>query len=223
MATAADVMDRVAAVCLNDPNKYTYGYDVQLPHLKAAWEELAQVLTSVNIPITKEVSTVLTYTAGGHTVTPPADMFIPMAVFERAVGQSDNEWARMKELPWDRKRVAADHTTLDCWTWRENIFEVGSCRTNREVYCQYWKDITLQIADEDSTITIINVVNALAFRTAELCSRYMGSNTERADNLARDYNTSKDLLTTIGVKKNQSIVQRRRPYRTNKRTAFPRH
>jgi hypothetical protein len=64
MASAADVMDRVAAVCLNDPNKYTYTYDVQLPHLKAAWEELAQVLTSVNIPVVKEVSTVLTFTAG---------------------------------------------------------------------------------------------------------------------------------------------------------------
>jgi len=223
MATAADVMDRVAAVCLNDPNKYTYGYDVQLPHLKAAWEELAQVLTSVNIPVVKEVSTVLTYVAGGHMVTPPADMFIPVAVYERRVGGSDTDWIKMKELAWDRKRVASDHTTLDFWVWRENTFEVGPCNEDREVYCEYWKDITLQIADEDSAITMPNVVNALAYRTAETCARYMGSNTERADNLARDYNTAKDLITTIGIKKNQSIVQRRRPYRMRKNSAFPRH
>jgi hypothetical protein len=223
MASAADVMDRVAAVCLNDPSKYTYNYDVQLPHLKAAWEELAQILTSVNIPVVKEVSTVLQYVAGGHFITPPADIFIPISVYERGVGQTDRDWVKMKELHWDKKRVAADHVTLDLWVWREQNFEVGPCRVNREVYCEYWKDITLQIADPDSSITIINVVNALAFRTAELCSRYMGSNTERADSLGDDYKRAMDLITTIGVKKNQSVVQRRRPYRLGRRTAFPRY
>jgi hypothetical protein len=223
MASAADVMDRVAAVCLNDPNKYTYTYDVQLPHLKAAWEELAQVLTSVNIPVVKEVSTVLLFSAGGHFITPPADIFIPINLYERAVGQTDDDWVKMKEQSWDTKRVAANHRTLDLWVWRENNFEVGPCSVDREVYCEYWKDITLQIADPASAITMPNVVNALAFRTGELCSRYMGSNTERADNLARDFNTAKDLLTTIGVKKNQSIVTRRRPYRIGRQTTFPRH
>ena len=223
MASASDVMDRVASVCLNDPNKNTYDYMVQLPHLKAAWEELAQVLTSVNIPVVKEVSTVLSVLAGNHILQPPADIFIPITLYERAVGETDDNWIKMKETSWDKKRVAAHHTTLDHWTWRENIFEVGVCNVDREVYCEYWKDITLQIADEDSSITMPNVVNALAFRTGELCARYMGSNTERADNLARDYNTAKDLLTTIGVKKNQSIVTRRRPYRLRKNSSFPRH
>jgi len=222
-ANASDVMDRVASVCLNDPNKNTYDYVVQLPHLKAAWEELAQVLTSINIPVVKEVSTTLYVLAGSHIIQPPADIFIPLTLYERSTGATDNDWTKMKELPWDRKRVAADHSTLDYWVWRENIFEVGVCNVDREVYCEYWKDITLQIADEDSSITMPNVVNALAFRTGELCARYMGSNTERADSLARDYNTAKDLLTTIGVKKNQSIVQRRRPYRMRKNSAFPRH
>lgn len=57
MATAADVMDRVASVCLNDPNKGTYSYTVQLPFLKAAWEELAQILTACGTPVVKEIST----------------------------------------------------------------------------------------------------------------------------------------------------------------------
>ena len=217
MATAADVMDRVASVCLNDPSKGTYTYTVQLPHLKAAWEELAQILTSVGIPVVKDISGTLTYTANGASITPPSDIFIPIALYERGVGETDDDWVLMEEKFWDVKRVMSEHQTLDYWNWREQIFQVAGCSVNREVYCEYWKDITLAIATSASTITINNVINALAFRTGELLARYVGSNPERANSLAFDYSKAIDLITDIGVKNNQGQAVRRKGYRIGRR------
>lgn len=220
MATASDVMDRVAAVCLNDPNKATYTYTVQLPHLKSAWEELAQYLTANNIPVVKEVSTTLTYTAGQHNITPPSDIFIPVKLYERGVGENDNSWVPMEQKPWDVKRVMTDYSTLNMWNWREQVFEVPGCGQDREVYCEYWKDITAQIANNDSTISVNNAINALAFLTASTLAQFVGSNSERAEKLYTKYEISRDLILTIGVKKNQFQSVRRRRYRGNTRRAI---
>src|SRR5215510_10016880 len=94
MLTAAKVMDTSAAL-LNDFVKADYTYEVQLPFLRLAWNELIEMMASNNIQVTNKVTSGFRIAVGvtdiGGKTGPalPANLIDIENLYERSWGSSE--------------------------------------------------------------------------------------------------------------------------------------
>lgn len=217
MATAGDCMDRSAAL-MNNVSKSIYSYTIQLPYFKMAWDWLKNKLEDINSQVLREYSATVTYTANATSITKPADLLLPLALFERTAGSTnEDDWLPMSFSEWEPLQNA--QTTIGFWTYRENEIQVRKCNANRDVKIRYIKDGG-SITNENTTISVNRVVNLLAMKTAYYLSVYVAKNDTRAAALVNDLNDEWSSVTSLEIKGQQAIAARRRPYRLRGRRFY---
>lgn len=207
MPTAGAIMDQAAAI-LNDASKELYTYTAQLPYIRSALRQYLIRLQDNGVPVLKEISATIDVAADATTITLPSSFILPIWVKERQDGTTDlfEDVDEVDDIP-EMEQV----DSILYWNWREEAITINPPRTAREVQLKYWKTLA-EIVDQNTSITLLNCQEPLAFRTAALCARYIGENPSRAIELELVAKGIEDIVIGIEVKAKQSNPVRRKPY-----------
>lgn len=223
---ASDVFDGARSPFLNDAGANLYTNATLLPHLKTANEELEQLLIINDVPVQRVVSAVLTVTAlTGTSITIggspslPADFLLPIYLFERTVGDSDQSWSEILPRAFEElNRVPT--TTIGFYSFRNNGIYFTAATTNREIKMQYERQLAV-ISGDSSPVDFYLSKRFLCARVAELAARYTGQNPAYADELAiREVEPRKDDIERIFTLQGQNIRGRRFPYTVKTRSVY---
>ena len=210
--TAGDVMDGAASL-MNDTAKTLYTYQVQIPYLKMAQQELEQQLNLNGMPLNLISEYIVTVLAGEIALTLPTSFFLPISLQERPTGSTkDSDFLLMKEVPNVYDLRLDPVSTLIYWDFRHNCINFVGSTVNRTVRLSYWRTLT-EIVDEGSLELQAGANNYLKYKTAELLSKYSAANLDRAAALATDAAMALDLLLSVLVKNLQGNSVRRRRFR----------
>jgi hypothetical protein len=218
--TAGEVMDRSAAL-MNDPAKTDYTYLAQLPYLNMAIDELVESLEESNSSPTNMTSTVITVPAGTIKITPvehvdlphyPSDLVEIQNVGERPTGSSDPFLHLGKR---EFLQAFPISQSLLFWMWEDQMikFNPNGASSSRDIQLNYVRQAIAQAASDTSVIGTINARSYLAYKTAALCSLFIGENETRAGALESKAEDALERLTGINNKGRQQIVTRHRPFR----------
>jgi len=224
--TAATVMDRAASL-MNDTAKTTYTYVAQLPYLNMAADELEESFELNNVPITNQTSAVIEVPVGTTIINPtsgwptsavnatpyyPDDLIEIQQLWERLNGTTDSfiPMTRDEFLKHIFDDLPVD--SLIWWIWQDQRIKLIGALTAREVKVDYIKALIPNELTASSTIGIINARSFLYYRTAALCSQFIGENKTRADELNAFAILALDRSMGISTKGRQAITNRRRPF-----------
>lgn len=221
--TAGNVMDKAASL-MNDTARTVYTYTAQIPYLNMALSELEEYFQLSNIPVTNKTSASITVTAGTKLIRPvdgvgngaapnyPTDLVEIQGIYERLAGTTD------PYIPLT-KREFLPHTiddlpteALQYWTWENQQIVFVGATTDRDVKLDYIATLFPEVTAASDSIGVINAKSFLQYRTAGLCTRFIGENPTRAEELDTFAALALDRVTGIGAKARQSITTRRKPF-----------
>ena len=224
--TAGEVMDKSASL-MNDTAKTVYTYAAQIPYLNMALDELQEFFQLNNIPVTNQTSVPITVNVGTKFIRPfdglgsdsgsgdpvyPQDLVEIQGVYERLAG-TENPFipvVKREFLPHPIDDLPTE--SLQYWIWEDQIIKTVGATTNREVKLDYIKTIFPKVENQAALLGVINARSFLYYRTAALCSQFIGENPTRAGELNTFASLALDRVTGIGTKARQSIITRRKPF-----------
>lgn len=218
--TAGEVMDRSAAL-MNDPAKTDFTHSAQLPYLNMAIDELLENLEESNAASTNLTAAPILLPVGKNKLTPTEDTEVPhypsdlieiQEVAERTAGSS-NSFAMMTRK--ESVEAFPANSSLMYWAWEDQRikFNPSGATSPREIQLKYVRQAVQMAADANSVIGSIGVRSFLAYKTAALCSMFIGENQSRAEILDSEAQKAMERLLGIGNKGRQQIFTRRRPFR----------
>jgi hypothetical protein len=221
--TAANVMD-LAASLMNDTAKSVYTYDAQMPYLNMALKELQEEFQLNNIPVTNEESAAIEIPIGTTEVCPvdgvgsgpapnyPTDLVEIQKISERLAGSTDSFLPLVKKDFLPHIDEGIDMSSIQLWVWEGQRIKFHAALTAREIKIDYIKTLFPKVTNQAAVLGVINCETFLFYRTAALCTRFIGENETRAAELNDFAVMAKDRVIGIGNKGKQSIVTRRRPF-----------
>lgn len=212
---AGEVMDTVRAL-MNDLEGAQFTDEVINPYLKIAYEDLRQECEDNNIPFTNLTSGIITIAQGvtniGGNGGPalPEDLIEIIEMYERIAG-TNNDFMLMKRRNFLPK-TDIQTTYLQVWTWQRQRVEFLGANGNIEVKIDYVGNSLGDILGKNTIIALFNSKNFLGYRTAALCAQFIGEDVDRATALNTQASRAIETLENIGIKNQQSIPVRRRPF-----------
>jgi hypothetical protein len=221
--TAANVMDKAASL-MNDTLKTVYTYAAQMPYLNMALNELDEHFQLNNIPVTNQTSAAITIPVGTTEVGPfdgegsgvvptyPQDLIEIQGIYERLSGTTNPFIPLVKRefLPHAIDDLPTE--SLQYWIWEDQRIKTVGATTAREIKLDYIATIFPEITNQAAVIGVINARTFLFYRTAALCTQFIGENQSRATELNNFAVLALDRVTGIGTKAKQSITTRRKPF-----------
>lgn len=220
MPTPSTVMTMAAAL-MNDTARVTYTDAVQLPYFDIALRDLDEIFQLNNIPVTNQVSAILTPLTAGTTVVSfssspalPSDLVEIQQLYERSTGIIP--WIpmdRVEFLPLGREDQ--NITQFLIWAWIDQEIRLIEATASIDLKMDYIQAIfttPTDIANIDVDIPVINITQYLGFHTASLCSMFIGSNETRAKTLENQAQQALDRELGIPIKGRQAITTRRQPF-----------
>jgi hypothetical protein len=230
--TASMVMDKSASL-MNDTAKTVYTYAAQLPYLQMALDELQENFELNNIPVTNVTSIAIIVNAGVMFIGPvdgigasappnyPDNVVEFQQLWERLADSSEPyiPIRQVEFLPHNLDDLPTSE--LQYWAFvNQRILFIPSS-TNRQIKIDYIGKIFPNNINENTLIGLINVRSFLQYRTAALCSQFIGENASRAEELNNFAQMAMDRSVGISVKGSQSQSARRRPFMASyKRRTF---
>jgi hypothetical protein len=210
MAIPASDAIAEAQVLLNDPSGISYTTAKLLPVLNKAYRELQTKLQKAGQPTAKEVTDVITVTAGTTELADggqlPGDLLYPINLYELI----NSEYVKMIETSWEPFEDQTDR--LRYWNWREDSIKLLGATSDRDVKIRYMKGLP-SLTGPTSSILILNSLTFLAARTGAIAALVIGENPTRAGALDDDAKTAWEDLKMTQVKQRQSRPVRRRTNR----------
>lgn len=222
MPTPTEIIDMVASL-QNDTAKSTYTDVACLPYLNMALSELQEVFEHNNVPITNEVSATLVIPAGttriafaGTTPVLPSNLIDIQQVWESLTGQTN--W-----IPMTRKEFIPHYeegvelTSFNIWAWIDEEIKLPSLVSINDLKIDYIKKLfvlPILIADVGVDLPVLNSKMFLGYKTAALCSFFIGENETRAGVLNNEADVALNRTLGISSKGRQAITTRRRPFRS---------
>ena len=219
MPTPSQIID-MAASLMNDTNQSLYTDAACLPYLNMALNELQENFELNNIPITNDTSTTLNVPLGtsviGAATTPPlpTDLIEIQQLWESPEGL--NQWipmTRKEFLPHNLESVIVSNFGI--WAWIEQEIKLIAANVDIDLkidYVKYLFSTPIVIGAIATNLPVMNSISFLGYRTAALCSQFIGENPTRAVELNRLAQDSLDRSIGISTKGKQSITTRRKPF-----------
>lgn len=216
-------MDSSASL-MNDTTKTVYTYVAQIPYLNMALAELQEHFQLNNISVTSQTSVPITVVVGIKSINPidgvgaglppnyPNDLVEIQGVYERSAGTTDPFIPLVKRefLPHPIDDIPTD--SLQYWIWEDQKIKFIGALTAREVKLDYIKTLFPKVTNEAAVLGVINAETFLFYRTAALCTYFIGENASRSTELNNYAILALDRVTGIGTKAKQSITTRRKPF-----------
>lgn len=230
--TAGEVMDKSASL-MNDTAKTVYTHAAQLPYLQMALDEMQETFELNNISVTSVASAGVTVSIGTTSINPvdgigtgaapnyPTDLIEVQQLWERLSGSTDPyvPMTQVEFIPHTIDTIATE--SLSVWAFNNQRIVFPAATTARQVRIDYIKKVFPDLITTTTTIGIANARSFLQYRTAALCSQFIGENPTRAEELNNFAQMALDRVVGIGVKGKQSIHTRRRPFMSSyKRRTF---
>jgi len=223
--TTGEVMDASAAL-LNDAAKTLYTYVAQLPYLKLAVDELQEFYQQNNIPVTNVTSAVIAVNAGVSEIS-----FLTIPPLPTGLVEIQKLWYSLRDqnqfIPMTKREFLPHYlesvqmNPLSYWSWQEQAVKFLPSLVDNDIKLDYIKALFTAIVDHNTNLGIIDGKTFLEYRTAGLCSQFIGENKTRADELNSFAELGMDRAVGISTKGKQSIPIRRRPFRASyKRRGF---
>lgn len=209
MSAISDIYTTSRAV-LNDTGIAIYTDDALLPFVRVANNELSDYLVKNGVPVQKQIQIDILVLPGNKTLIKPSNLIVPITLYEKNQGAPDSDYQKMVEKAWEPNTPVDTH--LNNWDWRNQEINFIGASTNREVRLDYIR-LLADIQDENTQVEVIGSDNFLSFRTAALGARHIGENPVKANELDLEAIRFRDSLLQIGVRKNQTLRGRRRPFR----------
>jgi hypothetical protein len=224
MPKPSEIITTVATALMNDKDQAVYDNVTCLPLLNLALDELQEIYELNGIPITNETSAAIKILAGvksiGFDTTPalPSDLIEIQQLWESASGL--NQWTPVNKreiLP----HYLEDGTTISqflSWAWEHGRITLIPANANNDLKIDYTASLfntPILIKDINVNLPFTNVKTYLEYKTAALCAMFIAENESRA--VALDSLTGTALSRALGIpiKGMQSIVTRRRPFRSS--------
>ena len=215
---ASDVMDRTRAV-LNDVAIDLYTNEILLPYLRIANDDLSDELVDNGGTVQKEVTVSLTLSIGNTTPVLPSNMIVPIELYEKDAGQSDDYY----RFVWQRDFLpnTVPGRELRVWVWRnQQIMFIGST-ADKVVRVRYYRLIT-DLSGINAPVELTHALNYLAYHTAALAAEHIGQNMQKAVALETVAVGKLNKLLKKEVKQNQAKPVRRRPFKLNRYITYTR-
>lgn len=218
---ASTVMDKSASL-LNDTAKSVYTYVAQIPYLKIALQELQESFELHNIPVTQLVSAVINIPTGTIQIvyngvgvpTLPNDFVEPQQVWERNQGIDPFiPMRRVDYLPHSLEGVPISQFIY--YAWNNQAIKFLPANQNNDIKIDYVRELFTNVVDQNSPINVVNAATFLEYRTAALCAEFIERNLQSSNSLSVYASLALDRAMGIGVKGKQSIMTRRRPFRSS--------
>src|SRR3990167_864804 len=220
--TAAQVMDAVAAL-MNDVAKSLYTYAIQIPYLNMALKELQEYYELNEVPVVDTItSTPMTVLAGTTEINftnnsgliLPSDLIEPKVLWERQSGVDPYiPMTKVDFLPRWQEGVELNQFIL--FTWQSQSIRFLASDQDNQIKMDYIRNLFTLITASGDSIGVINAASFLQFRTAGLCAEFCAENPSRAKELNMDAAIALDRSLGISAKGKQSIMTRRRPFRSS--------
>jgi hypothetical protein len=223
--SAGQIMDRVANL-LNDPNKTDYTYNVMIPYMNMAIEELSEILEESNAsPSSQTTSNPIVIPVGMNRITSPEDLTVGVPhypddlteiqeVGERASGSND-QFLQLTRKEFLSNSQPNNSLLFWCWEDQQIKFNPSGALGAREVQLKYVRQGIPYIVDATSIINTINVRAYLSYKTAALCALFIGENETRAGVLQSQAEKAIERTANISNKGRQQIMTRHRPFRAS--------
>lgn len=219
--TAGQVMN-ISAALLNDANRTTYTYAVQVPYLQLALQKLQELYQLNGIPVTEETSTVIEVPVDATELsfdTPPKlphDLVEIQNVWERNTGGS-GLFIPMRMVNFLPPSDGTQVGSFGVYSWHSNKLKFYASSLANDIRIDYIRELFTNILDEDAVINVINAKTYLEFMTAGLIAEFVEANEATAHSMYGQAGMSMDVTIGIGAKGKQKISTRRRPFRSGYR------
>lgn len=211
---ASDVMDG-ARMMLNDTAATLYSNTAITPHVIAANEQLELEMLALGISVIRKPTVAIIVPALALTLTLPTDFLLPLELYERLSGATNDPWVLMTEREW----TPADYTqntSLNYWAFYNNAVNFPGSTVARDVMMRYERQLAV-ITGPNSPEENIVFKRYLAAKTAEYAARYVGMNKSISDDIHNDeVRPALELVTQILVGNMQGNPVRRMRFSTQR-------
>ena len=223
MATPSEIIDMVASL-QNDTAQTEYTDAAVLPYLNMALDDLQETFELNNIPTTNKTSALINVTAGidaiGFSTTPalPTGLIEIQQLWESPEGL--NQWTKITKNTFI-PHYLEDGTTISqflIWAWVDQQIKLIAANADIDIKLDYIQSIfstPILIGQIATDIPIINIKSYLGYKTAALCSMFIGENETRAMMLSGLADSALSKTLGIAIKGTQTIPIRRRPFRAS--------
>lgn len=221
MPKPSEIISTVASL-MNDTAQSVYTDTACLPYLNLAMRILQEEFELNDIPVTHKTSAAITvptgYTKIGFDTTPalPSNLIEIEELWESTSGQ--NQWipvVRKDFLPHYLEGQTISQFLI--WAWNGAI-ELLPANTINDLKLDYLASLfinPIKIANIDVDIPLVNVQTTLEFKTASLCALFIAENESRAIALNGEANEALGRSLGIPIKGMQTVITRRRPFRSS--------
>ena len=218
---ASEVMD-LSAASLNDVDKTNYTYDIQIPYLKMAMQELQEIYELNSLPVTEGSSAVIPVNAGqtkirfNVTGAPrlPDNLIEPLTLWERP--RNIDPFVQMTRKDFIPHELAGQPTSFFIyWVWQQNEIKMPAANADNDIKIDYVGSLFPKYVTANTIIPVINASGFLSYRTGAIISDLIEKNDANAAKLNGWASLALDRITGITIKNKQSIQTRRRPFRAN--------
>lgn len=222
MPTPAEIISTMVSPLQNDTAQQEYTNEAVLPYFNMALRDLQEQFELNNIPVTNETSAIINIPAGTVSISfvgspqLPTDLIEIQQLWESQEGAEQYTPMKKREfLP--RYLEGSTSNKLMFWAWMSNEIRFLASNQDNDIKIDYIKSLfnTIVIADINVELgtKYKNVFSYLGYKTAALCSMFIGENESRATVLAAQANSALETSMGISVKGGQAIGVKRRPYR----------
>lgn len=210
-----------SASALNDQRRAVYTDIVLLPYLNMSLVELSEIFEQNSVPATEELSDVINVPAGTEFLDFTTTPSLPLGLVEiQDVWESDEGLDSFS--PMDRRHSLSPKNTdqlssFSVWSWAGGGLNLYPVIGDKDLKLSYIRTLfpVLNISNVNDDLFIANAATFLWYRTAGLAAEFIGENKTRADSCNNNAILALDRSLGISTKSKQTIVYRKRPFRSN--------
>lgn len=223
MPRPSDVISIVSGL-MNDSIQSVYSNTVCLPFFNLSLDELQELYELNGIPTTNETSAAITLRAGicrlGQDTIPalPSDFIELQQLWESPTGL--NKWTEVVKREFI-PHYLEDGTAISqflIYAWEHGRLLFVPSNSDNDLKIDYIGSIfntPILIKDINVNLPFTNVKTYLEYKTAALCALFIAENESRAMALDSLAGTALSRALGIPIKGMQSVVTRRRPFRSS--------
>lgn len=222
MPTPAEILDAVASL-QNDTAKTYYTNLACLPYFNMALDELQEHFEDNGVPVVEESSIAITMLQGntrlGYGTNPklPYRLLEVKQMWESIAGQQNYfKMQRVEFLPHYAEGVERNYYQFYAQEGEDFVFfpTTGDIDLKIDYLRSLWQT-PIPSTDLEVDLNIRGCKSYLQYRTAALCSAFIGENQIRAQELTQLSLDALGRALSIKIKPGQNIVTKRRPFRAS--------
>lgn len=218
----AGYITTLAMSLLNDASGLLWNFNLLLPFLQLAFNDLSQALENNQVPITREFSIVVglpvnTQVIGFGTMPSlPSNFIVPIYLEEKWTNQDDSFWIPMKQVENPVDDIQTNY--LVNWWWDGIQLNFLGSTSQEDVKLKYTGGLYVPQASTDA-INPTGAENYLANRTAYYAADSIG-NSYTANSCDKRASIFLEQFIRFLAKSDQGLPVRRRAYRGRRNRTY---